>query len=52
MTDEEKQDIVFSFVDDFKLRMRILDDERTEISHLSSIPYNLLDSDHAQGTTT
>lgn len=49
MTDEEKQDIVFSFVDDFKLRMRILDDERTEISHLSSIPYNLLDSDHAQG---
>lgn len=49
MTDEEKQDIVFSFVDDFKLRMRILDDEKTEISQLSSIPYNLLDSDHAQG---
>ncbi|EFO61819.1 Hypothetical protein GLP15_2149 [Giardia lamblia P15] len=49
MTDEEKQDVVFSFVDDFKLRMRILDDERTEISHLSSIPYNLLDSDYAQG---
>lgn len=47
LTDEEKQNIVFAFVDDFKLRMRIINDEKTEISHLSNMPYNLLDSDHA-----